>query len=342
MNRNKIVLSSKGRLFIVSSKDTNERKKEKKKNRKGKHPITMNVSHLKEKLLSIMGTKLYTQLPPAEISQTYNELKYYLDLSDPQLSEEESTALSEMLFYLSIYMSKDIEAEVIYKSLCDRLGENSPRLHVMKATLIQINEDDIAATKYLQNLIDKEYEFDSDPTSYLLLAKKILAIKAELQELGKLDNESGLLSQIIDLVERFPLDPELWWYLGTRYCHAGQYDRAIYCFEEVLLIMPFNYVGFAQLAEVMYYKAESVRSDNTQREVALKAALNNALRSVELSETCLRGWTLIAVISKRLGTKPLLLDLATKKLQEISNSPNMLDKVTAEFILEKEGLVTKA
>ena len=106
--------------------------------------------------------------------------------------------------------------------------------------------------------------------------------------------------------------------------------------------MPFNYVGFAQLAEVMYYKAESVRSDNTQREVALKAALNNALRSVELSETCLRGWTLIAVISKRLGTKPLLLDLATKKLQEISNSPNMLDKVTAEFILEKEGLVTKA
>ena len=303
----------------------------------------MNVSHLKEKLLNIMVTKLYTQLPPAEISQTYNELKYYLDCSDPQLSEQESTALSEMLFNLSIYMSKDVEAEVIYKSLCDRLGENSPRLHVMKATLIQINEDDVAATKYLQNLIDKEYEFDSDPTSYLLLAKKILAIKAELLELGKLDNESGLLSQIIDLVEKFPLDPELWWYLGTRYCHAGQYDRAIHCFEEVLLIMPFNYVGFAQLAEVMYYKAESVGGgDNAKREAVLKTALNNALRSVELSETCLKGWTLVAVICKKLNTKPLLLELATKKLQEITNSPNVLDKVTAEFVLEKEGLVTNA
>ena len=106
--------------------------------------------------------------------------------------------------------------------------------------------------------------------------------------------------------------------------------------------MPFNYVGFAQLAEVMYYKAESVGGDDAKREAVLKTALNNALRSVELSETCLKGWTLIAVICKKLNTKPLLLELATKKLQEITNSPNVLDKATAEFVLEKEGLVTNA
>ncbi|CAB4254972.1 similar to Saccharomyces cerevisiae YJR088C EMC2 Member of a transmembrane complex required for efficient folding of proteins in the ER [Maudiozyma barnettii] len=295
----------------------------------------MDLKNTRERFLTIMSTKLYTALEPAELNELYEELMIYMKRGDVHLSEAQNMSLMEMLFYLNVYMSCDVNAKVIYNSLRDRLGERSAKLYVMNATLMQINENDIVALKYLEKLINEEYEFDSDPASYGIIMKKILAIKFELSKAGKLDKENDILKESIDLVEKLPLDPELWWYLGETYYKAGQLDEAKYCFEEVVLIMPFNYVGFAKVAEVTYYKA----LQSKDKESLLDESLKNALRSVELSGLYLKGWSFVAVTSKALGNKQEVLSLATNKIQEIQNVSNSRDKIAAEFIIKEMNLV---
>lgn len=296
----------------------------------------MKLSNVRERFLTIMSTKLYTQLEPRELNDLHGELEAYLKHGDMGLTEVQELSLMEMCFYLNIYMSDDMNAQVIYNTLRDRLGDRSPKLYVMNATLLQINENDLVAIKYLEKLISEEYEYDSDPATYGLIVKKILSIKFELSKIGKLDKEESLLQELNTLIEKFPLDPELWWYLGNLYLEMGQLDVSIYCFEEVILIMPFNYVGFARVAEIKYYKA---LKNKQNKDTLMTEALNNALRSVELSELYLKGWSFVACAAKELGNKNEILSLATKKINEIAKVSNHRDQVTAQYILQQKQLV---
>lgn len=84
------------------------------------------MGSIREKLLTIATTKLYTQLEPAEFQSLYDEIRSYTSSGDPDLSQSTYLNLMEMLFYVDVYLSKDVEAEVIYNSFRDRFGEDSP------------------------------------------------------------------------------------------------------------------------------------------------------------------------------------------------------------------------
>lgn len=282
---------------------------------------------VREKLLRIASTKLYTQLEPAELQSLHDELRSYTRSGDPGLSQSVYLTLMEMLFFVDVYLSKDVEAEVIYNSFRDKFGEDSPNLYVMKATLLEINESDQAAVDYIEKLIKDSLEYDTDTLSYLLLQKKLLSIKARAHD------REWLLTQLCSLIEKFPIDPELYWRAGELYNEFGQFDRAAYCFEEVLLIMPFNYVAFGQLAETLYYK--SIKTEKAaQLRSSLQQSLNNALRSVELSENYLKGWSLVAMISAKLDDKKELNTLARERIRLIAGSSSSREKATADLILK--------
>ena len=294
----------------------------------------MDVSGIRERFLTIMSTRLYTQLEPQEVLDLHDELERYLRRGDAGLSEPQSLSLVEMLFHLSVYLGYDVNAQVLYGTLRDRLGERSPRLYVMNATLKQINESDVEAIKYLEKLLVEEYEFDSDPATYGLLAKKLLAIKWELARAAGQGNNT-LMKELVTLIEKLPLDPELWWYLGDLYVQEGRLAEAKYCFEEVVLIMPFNYVGFARLSEVQYYAAMKEKKESKE---LLQESLNYALRAVELSGLYLKGWTFVAVTAQLLEGKDKILALAVEKLKEISKVSNSNDRKAAERILASKKL----
>lgn len=298
------------------------------------------LENVRERFLTIMSTKLYTRLEPQELNELHMDLSTYLKLHDYNLTEPQELSLLEMLFYINIFMNNDMDAQIIYKNLKDRLlssnDKKSAKLLVMEATLLQLNENDLKAIEFLNKLISEEYEYDSDPTSYGLLNKKILSIKFEL---AKTVNDNDIvMKELIDLIEKIPLDPELWWYLGEVYYKQGKLNESKYCFEEVVLIMPFNYVGFAKIAEILYYQALQC-TNGTDKEKLLQDSLNNALRSVELSGLYLKGWSFVAVVSKLLSTKPDILKLATKKIKEIADVSNSRDKIAAEYILNEKSLV---
>lgn len=294
----------------------------------------MRGDSVRERFLTIMSTKYYTQFSPEEIIELYNDLNIYLKKGDSKLTESQYLSLVEMFFYLTVFLSKDVDAEVVFNTIKDRLGENSPRLHVMKATLLQINDGDDKASEYLEKLLNDEYEYSADLTSYLIVAKKLLSIKCS----NKQNDKHKLIKELLELSEKFPLDPEIWWYAGLQYYEMGELDQAKYCFEEVILIMPFNYVAFSQIAQILYQK--SLQKDTEQKEssILLKLALDNALRAVELSELYLKGWSYVAVITQKLGDKKELHNLATKKIKEISANSNPTDKAIAQHILKEQIL----
>lgn len=252
------------------------------------------------------------------------QLKAYLGAGDPTLSELEYMSLSHMLFELSIYNGKDVEAEVLYKTFRDKFGSNSPFLHVMRASLMQVNESDLVAESYLTKLLNVLLENDTDLMDYSLVSKKLLAIRRK-----SLSREK-YVAQLLELAEKVPVDSELWYAIAQEYTTMGQLERAAYCLEEVLCITPFNYVAFAQLSEVLYYRA---LRDKKNKDAILQQSLNNALRSVELSETFVKGWAFAAMASKLLSKKELLA-LSKKKLQEISAIGNEVDSATAKKLLQ--------
>ncbi|AET39691.1 Emc2p Ecym_4670 [Eremothecium cymbalariae DBVPG len=279
---------------------------------------------LKERLLTLSVTHQYVSLPPKEIEHLYTELKHYLNVGDPNLSEVDFMTLTELLFNLAVYMGEDTEAEVIYRTLTDRFGHDSPKLHIMKATLLQITEGDLKAKEYLNKLLNSVLEFDTDSVDYLCVSKKLLAINSYEM------HSDRRLAMLIDLLEKFPLDGELWWKLAMEYYSNGHFEEAAYCLEDVLIISPFNYNAFAQLSEILFYKA--IRTGKTE-EGLLEEALDNALRAVELSETCLKGWALVRKISSLLR-KDKLFELSFRKLNEIGECGNPADRKTAKYILK--------
>ncbi|QLQ79049.1 hypothetical protein HG537_0B03960 [Torulaspora globosa] len=281
-----------------------------------------------QRLLTIASTKLYTQFDAGELHELHDELVIYLSSFGLGVSESARLALMEMMFYVKVYLSKDVDAQVIYNTFRDRFGENSPNLYVMKATLLQINEGNQVAIDWIEKLIKETLEYDTDAVSYLVLQKKLVSIKASSHD------KEWLLKQVISLIEKFPLDPELYWFAAKIYTELGHFDRAAYCYEEVVCIMPFNYVAFGQLAESLYYKALKNEKSSTRRRDGLQKALENALRSVELSENYLKSWSFVAMISKKLDGRDKIFKLAHSKIQQIANSPNAKNKATANLLLK--------
>ncbi|EJS43069.1 YJR088C [Saccharomyces arboricola H-6] len=291
----------------------------------------MSKNLVREKLLTIMNTKVYTQFNPEQLVELENELEIYLKSGDSGLTEGNYFFLMEMIFYVLVYLNQDVDAQVIYNTLRDRLGESSYKMVIMRATLLQINGDDKGAIEYLENLLKDDLEYETDFVTYVSIAKKLIAIKTSSKDL----NQEAVLKELVALTDKFPLDAELWWYTGEIYFEMGQFEKSRYCLEQVLCITPFNYTCFARLSETLYY--EALRSKKQGKLELLDKALKNALRSVELSELYLKGWALVNVISRELGrgNKNDLVKLSESKLKEISTKSNTKDKITAELILNK-------
>ncbi|EWH17632.1 hypothetical protein P283_J20586 [Saccharomyces cerevisiae P283] len=286
---------------------------------------------VREKLLTIMNTKAYTQFNPEQLLQLENEMKIYMKSGDSALTEGNYFFLMEMLFYVLVYRNQDVDAQVVYNTLRDRLGENSYKMVIMKVTLLQINGNDKGAIEYLENLLNDDLEYETDFVTYVSIAKKLIAIKTTSKNLS----QESILKEVVALTDKFPLDAELWWYASEIYFEMGQFEKAHYCLEQVLCITPFNYACFGRLSETLYY--EALRSKKQTKIELLEKALKNALRSVELSELYLKGWALVNIISRELGRNKQndLIKLSASKLKEISAKSNNKDKITAELILNK-------
>lgn len=281
----------------------------------------VSIKQYRDQLLTIHKTAAWAILSPEELDVVYRQTKLLMGTGGG-LDEIEYTSLMELLFHLCIIRSEDMQAETLYKTLRDRFGEDSPRLHLMKATLLQVNESDEAARKYIEDLISKQLNIATDVEDYVQLKKKLLVIDRPTF------SQKEWIQSLLDLVEEFPLDAELWSMLSKEYESCGNIDQAIYCMEEVIVAMPFNYEAFGEVA--CQYLKKAIKDNDSH---ALKSCLDNALRSVEMAEKYVKGWSLVFLASEKLK-KENLVALAKRKLQQMeSENGNEMISTVSKYIL---------
>lgn len=108
---------------------------------------------------------------------------------------------------------------------------------------------------------------------------------ALLRSMGK---TSDAVNGLVTLLDTIPNDAECWAELSDLYLTQGLYEQAIYCLEEVLLIMPNAWNMHARLGEVVYLSAGTATGGDLLK--ALSESMRRFCRSVELCDDYLRGY----------------------------------------------------
>lgn len=102
-----------------------------------------------------------------------------------------------------------------------------------------------------------------------------------------------------------PADSLTWAELGHQYHAAGHYDKAVFCFQEVLMAQPLAYNVLCDLGTAHYYAALQLRAASSRAKdevlVRLRAARDAFLRSAELSASHTRAWVGVRVTTAAAG-----------------------------------------
>lgn len=121
----------------------------------------------------------------------------------------------------------------------------------------------------------------ADPTIFPIRKRRA----ALLRSLGRTSEAAAALTELLD---SSPTDAEAWSELADLYLTQGLYEQAIYCLEEVLLVMPNAWNIHARLGEVLVLSASRAEAGEQVR--GLSEAMRRFCRSVELCDDYLRGY----------------------------------------------------
>lgn len=296
----------------------------------------------KQRFLAIHEKGTFTRLPPSKVQQLHDELAEFFRSSSDSLSLVDRYDLYELQFYLLLITNNDIEAKSYLDRINDQIGtEQSQRLLVLRSVYYEAVGDESAAEASLGN----------NPDDLRLLRR--LATFSRRKKNGDL-NLPEYIKNLNFYLDLQPSDVEAWAELGDQYNLAGHYDKAAFCFQEVLLQNPLAYnifyqVGLAfskhlaQLLAEQGGKAQTKKRGTVDEKLveAFRLARDNFLRSVELSPSYTKGW----VSLYELSTSELVAHLealsvaATSKLGKQANA---VKKTARERIFENEKLATEA
>ena len=136
----------------------------------------------------------------------------------------------------------------------------------------------------------KSQALEEDPTN-LPLQKRRVAI---LKSMGKIPEAT---SSLVDIVDYSPVDAESWAELSDLYVMQGCWDQAMFCLEEVLLIVPNAWTMHARLAEVTHLSTVAAEGSAAQPAKGLAESMRRYCRSIELCDSFPRGYYGLALVS---------------------------------------------
>ena len=173
-----------------------------------------------------------------------------------------------------------------------RFGEKNERVMALQGMYAEaFAEDDKALRKVLHSY---EAVLKEDATNIPIRKRRVALLKST----GKINEATTALVELLDVS---PTDAEAWAELADMYFNQGMYAQAIYCLEEVLLILPNAWNMHAKLGEILFISATS--SDASERGNAAKGlsdALRRFCRSIELCDNYLRGFYGLKLTAKKL------------------------------------------
>ncbi|KAF1949620.1 hypothetical protein CC80DRAFT_497367 [Byssothecium circinans] len=196
----------------------------------------------------------------------------------------ETWAIHENLLLSALRTADDAAARQVLDRMTARFGSKNERIIALRG----IYEEALAKDdKELARVLDGYGKvLEADPTNMPVRKRGIAVLKS-------LGRTQDAISSLKVLLENSPTDVEAWAELSELYAANGAWGQAIYCMEEVLLILPNAWTAHAQVATLHYLSAPSSLP-------ALSMALRHFARSIELNDSYLRGYYGLKLISQKL------------------------------------------
>ena len=147
----------------------------------------------------------------------------------------------EKLFYLCLELKFYPEAKKLLDQMFREFG-NEKKIIRMIAEKNEISPDgdiNLSFEKYKQLILFNQ----EDKTS---IKRYILFLKFNTTQ----DNMNEYIELWNEYLKIYMDDPEAWNELGNCYCDICNYEKAAYCFEELLLHNPFNYMTMLKIADI--------------------------------------------------------------------------------------------
>ncbi|KAK7181448.1 hypothetical protein DPSP01_008666 [Paraphaeosphaeria sporulosa] len=207
----------------------------------------------------------------------------------------ETWAIHENLLLAALRTGDDAAARQILDRLTTRFGADNERMVALKGMYEEaLAKDDKDLEKVFN---DYEKVLKDDPTNMSVRKRRIAVLKS-------LGRTADAITALTVLVENSPTDAEAWAELSELYASTGAWGQAIFCLEEVLLIMPNAWSAHAQVATLHYLSSSTSVP-------ALTLALRHFARAVELNDSYLRGYYGLKLVSQKL--LPLLSESSGSK-----------------------------
>lgn len=246
----------------------------------------------KQKLVNLLKSGAFVRFGPQQLEELHEEVAQFLAVSEASLDAVDLFDIYELQFYALLFTNRDVQAKSYLDQFNDQFyGKLSQKLLILRLMYYEATGDNKSAVDAL----------GSDPDE--LRNSRRLATYSRTKADGSPNTEEYIqsLNYYLDLQ---PADAVAWAELGDAYSSVGHYQKAVFCFKEVLLHHPDAYNMFYRAGLNLYLDHLSIlrhKSDRKDTLVEALAALQHSqncfLRSVEICETYTKGWLGVYVTS---------------------------------------------
>lgn len=271
----------------------------------------MNTS-AKQRYQRLLSTGVFVKYSSERLDQLHKEVRLYLDTYSSALDSSELFDIYELQFYLLLFTHRDVEAKLYLDRFNDQFGsKKSQKLAIMRSMYCEAIGDNDMASKLLQD----------DPDE-LRSSRRLMTLSRRKED--GLEDTAGYIKSLNFYLSLQACDAMAWAELGDVYHSICEYEKAVYCFKEVLLQQPNAYNIFYKAGLSLFYQHLVITAQKLSRKDMLQRALpvlehsrDCFLRSVEISETYVKGWVGAYIVTSCEYINQLLKDKASSGVATI-------------------------
>ncbi|KAK0840845.1 Inositol phosphatase SIW14 [Friedmanniomyces endolithicus] len=228
-----------------------------------------------------LALSLAAQAPTFTTSQAsswWSSLPYPLTLFLNSESQEKWTSY-ENLFLACLRTGDFTTAYTCLEALIARFGKTNDHILALQGLYQEATAQNTGQLEEVMKAYDEVLR--EDPTIFSVRKRRA----ALLRSVGK---AAEAIADLTVLVDASPTDAEAWAELADLCLGQGSLEQAVYCLEEVLLVMPNAWNMHARLGEVVYMSAQKMEGGDQMK--ALAESMRRFCRSIELCDGYLRGF----------------------------------------------------
>lgn len=236
---------------------------------------------LKKKLLLIASTGKFAQFPMKQVQKYHHELEIFLNMYGDSLDGIELLNLYEMQFYILLIVGKDIEAKVVLDRILNQFGSNSKsqRIKVLQSVYHEAIGERVVASSILEKNADD-----------MKLTRRLTTFDRS--------NVETYINSLSFYLNINPSDLLAWAELAHVYSEAGEYEKSVFCYKEVLLHEPCAYPMFYRAGLNYYYnflrEEKLLKGERKEKLLELVHILRNSrdhyLRCIEICDVYTKSW----------------------------------------------------